>query len=240
MNKKFYKTIFFAIFLNFLLINNLQIKSTVINHNLSNKNIYKIKINRKNIEEILKLLEKFDYKNAPKKNLVNGRITYSYTKLKNEPKKSIEELERIINDPEKTTKYKKFITQAMLTLISNGVNIFVKDIKKDISAQWFYKSKSITIDENSFKIGTKDFAYLLSHEMIHVSQSCKGGGIDSYPVLIGLDLKKPNTSNYKSLSSSFYKELNDNQINLEMEAYAHQENLMQSLNMFKYFCLKIR
>ena len=240
MNKNFYKTIFLAIFINFFLINNSPIKSAFINNNLSNKNIYNIKINKRNIEDILKLLKRYDYKNAPKKKLVNGQVTSTYRKLENEPKKSIEELEKLINKPEKTTKYKKFITKAILTLISNGVNIFVKDIKEDISAQWFYKSKTITIDEKSFKNGTKNFAYLLSHEMIHVSQSCKGGGFDSYPVLIGLDLKKTNHFNYKNLSSSAYKDLKDNEINLEMEAYAHQKNLIQTLNLFKYFCLKIR
>ena len=74
--------------------------------------------------------------------------------------------------------------------------------------------------------------------MIHVAQSCKGGSFDSYPILLGLELKKPKSYYYKYLDDEIYKDLKKDDIMLEIEAYANQEDLSQTLNAFKYFCLK--
>ena len=82
------------------------------------------------------------------------------------------------------------------------------------------------------------FSYLLSHEMIHIAQSCKGGSFDSYPVLLGLDLKKPKNYYYKYLNNEIYKDLKKNEILLEIEAYAFQFDMSRTMNAFKYFCLK--
>jgi len=43
--------------------------------------------------------------------------------------------------------------------------------------------------------------------MIHISQSCKGGGFNSYPVLIELDNTKINESHLESLKSEVYKDI---------------------------------
>ena len=193
----------------------------------------------RNIIKIIDNLKRFDKKNLPKKTVVNGKIKYSYRKLPNEPQKTIEEIERLIKNPEKTAKYEVFIKKGLLTLLSNEIKILIKDLPEtNPSGQWFHRDKTLIINKKIFKEGTIKFAYLLSHEMIHIAQSCKGGSFDSYPLLLGLELKKPKSYYYKYLNNEIYKDLKKDDIMLEIEAYANQADISQSINAFKYFCLK--
>lgn len=216
--------------------NNILAKTKV--QNIENSKTFEIKIKENNLKKVLKILKKYDQKNAPRKEIINGRTTYIYKKLENEPKKSIKELEFLINNPEQMEQYEKFIIKAILSLISNGVEIYIKDIKRDISAEWIYRDKSIIFNKKSLKDGTKIFAHLLSHEIIHVSQSCKGGSFSSYPALLNLDLQKPKSYYYKYLKSNAYKDLKEKEIMLEIEAYANEKKHAQTLDIFNYFCLK--
>ena len=197
-----------------------------------------MKIDKNSLNKILKILRGYDYRNLPKKEIINGKIIYKYKRLENEPKKTIKELEFLINNPEETEYYEKFIKKAVLSLLAGGVEIYIKDIKKDVSAQWVFKEESIIFNKNSLKEGTKNFANLLSHEIIHVSQSCKGGSFNSYPVLLNLDLQKPKSYYYKYLKSNAYKGLKEKEVMLEIEAYANEKKYTQTLNLFNYFCLK--
>ena len=78
----------------------------------------------------------------------------------------------------------------------------------------------------------------MSHEIIHVSQSCKGGSFNSYPVLLNLDLQKPKSYYFKYLKSNYYKDLKGKELMLEIEAYANEKKHVQTLNLFNYFCLR--
>ena len=132
-----------------------------------------------------------------------------------------------------------FIKKGLLTLLSNEIKILIKDLPETSpSGQWIHKDKTLIIDKKILKEGTIKFAYLLSHEMIHIAQSCKGGTFDSYPNLLGLELKKPKSYYYKYLDNDIYKDLKKDDIVLEIEAYANQANIAQTLNAFEYFCLK--
>ena len=206
---------------------------------LSNQQSVSLNLNKSNLYEILKLLKISDSNNRPKKIIKNGKIFYKYKKMVNEPKKSINELEELIENPKSVKKYEDFIRISLLYLFSNGIEIQIKEIPDlDLSAQWIYNKRKIVINWNALELGTEKFAYLISHEMIHISQSCKGGSFDSYPVLIGLDVSKMDKSNYESLKSKVYEDLTSKQIKLEIEAYSNQNNLSQTLKLFKYFCTK--
>ena len=206
---------------------------------LLSKKISEFKVNNKDIEKIINSLKRFDKKNSPKKTVVNGKIKYSYRKLPNEPQKTIEEIERLIKNPKKTKKYEVFIKKGLLTLLSNEIKILIKDLPETSpSGQWIHKDKTLIINKKILKEGTIKFAYLLSHEMIHIAQSCKGGTFDSYPNLLGLELKKPKSFYYKYLDKEIYKDLKKDDMVLEIEAYANQANIAQTLNAFEYFCLK--
>ena len=136
-------------------------------------------------------------------------------------------------------KYQNFIRKALTALTFNDIRIEILDLNNnDLSGQWLYNKKQILINKNSLLEGSKYFAYLLSHEMLHVSQSCKGGGFDSYPVLLGLKRNKSNKFYLKKLKKPVYKNLKKNEIQLEIEAYSNEKNINSSLKAFKYFCLK--
>ena len=197
-----------------------------------------MKVKENNLNKILKILKGYDYRNAPKKKIIDGKVIYKYKKLETEPKKTAKELEFLINNPEQTKNYENFIRKAVLLLLANGVEISIRDIKKDVSAQWVFKEGRIIFNKSSLKEGTKNFANLLSHEMIHIAQSCKGGSFVSYPVLLNLDHSKPKRFYYKYLKSKAYKNLKKSEKLLEVEAYANEKNHIQTLNLFKNFCFK--
>jgi CRISPR/Cas system-associated protein endoribonuclease Cas2 len=232
----------FGFFLVYFSINSRGIKNDFPQkasiQNLNTAKVFEFKIDKNNLKKILKILKGYDYKNAPKREIINGRLIYKYKRLENEPKKTLEELKLLIDNPEQTKNEEKFIKKAMLSLLSSGVKIYIKDMKEDFSAQWVFKERRIIFNKSSLKEGTKNFANLLSHEMIHVSQSCKSGSFNSYPALLNLDLEKPIDYYYKYLKSNAYKDLKENELMLEIEAYANEKKHTQTLNLYNYFCLR--
>ena len=232
----------FGFFLVYFRINSREIKDDFLQkasiQNLNNAKTFEFKIEKNNLNKILKILKGYDYRNAPKRETINGRLVYKYKRLEDEPKKTLEELKFLIDNPEQTKNDEKFIKKATLLLLSNGVEIYIKDTKEDFSAQWVFKEGRIIFNKSSLKEGTKNFANLLSHEIIHVSQSCKSGSFKSYPALLNLDLEKPINFYYKYLKSDAYKDLKENELMLEIEAYANEKKHAQTLNLFNYFCLR--
>jgi len=232
----------FSFFLIYFIVKSEEIKKDFSQkasiENLNNAKVFEFKIEKNNLNKILKILKGYDYRNAPKRKIINGRLIYSYKRLENEPKKTLEEIEFLIDNPEQTKNDEKFIKQAVLLLLGSGVEIFIKDMKEDFSAKWVFKEERIIFNKSSLKEGTKNFANLLSHEIIHVSQSCKSGSFSSYPALLNLDLQKPINYYYKYLKSNAYKDLKENELMLEIEAYANEKKHAQTLNLFNYFCLR--
>ena len=199
-----------------------------------------IDVNINNVNSILEILGKYDLKNSPKKvTNKNGSTTYFYRRSEDEPKKNLQQIKKLFENPPDLNKYQNFIRKSLLALSLNNIRIQIIDLNnEDLSGQWLYKKKQILINKNSFLEGSKYFAYILSHEMLHVSQSCKGGGFGSYPVLLGLKRNKSNKFNLKKLKKPVYKNLKSNEIQLEIEAYSNEKNINNSLKAFKYFCLK--
>ena len=239
-NKYFYFFIFSLYILSFLGISSFLNGSELNDRSkILGPQPYSLSINKSNLDKILKLLKKSDTYNRPQKIIKDGKIIYRYKRSLNEPNKSIKQLEELIKNPKSLRKYEKFIRISILSLLSNGVQIQIKEIPDlDLSAQWVYDKVKVIFNMNSLELGTEKFAYLISHEMIHIAQSCKGGGFNSYPVLIGLDVSKIDESNLESLKSNVYRDLKPQQIQLEIEAYSNQNNLQKTLKLFKYFCVR--
>ena len=206
-------------------------------NSLIKKNLINIEID--NIKSFLEILRKYDLKNSPKKKTNNdGTTTFFYRRSEDEPKKNIREIKKLIENPPNMKKYQTFLRKALIALTFNDIQIQIIDSKNnDLSGQWLYKKKQILINKNSLLGGSKYFAYLLSHEMLHVTQSCKGGSFGSYPVLLGLERNMSNKSYLKKIQKPIYKNLKENEIQLEIEAYSNERNLDNTLKAFKYFCL---
>jgi len=246
LSKKLLKIIILILVFKDFFPSNLKIFSYGVNIAYSQSNfLFKknaINVNINNVNSILEILRKYDVKNSPKK-IVNkdGSTTFFYRRLEDEPEKNLQEIKKLFENPPNMKKYQNFIRKALLALIDNNVRIQIKDLNnKDLSGQWIHKNRQMLINKNSLIEGSKYFAYLLSHEIIHVSQSCKGGSFSSYPVLLGLKKNESNKSFLKKLNKPIYKNLTSNEIQLEIEAYSNQKNINNSLRAFKYFCLKQR
>ena len=198
---------------------------------------FDIKIQGSNIDFILRLLKKADKRNAPKI-LTNSDNSKSivYKKSNFQKELSQEELTFLIKNPRKYNQEQNFIKEALKFLNQLGISVFLLDLNDEKgSAFWSPKKQIIKIDRITLNAGSLTFAKILNHEMIHVAQSCKGGSINSYPRLIGLN-EKMNKEKFNLLSSKVYKNLSKYEISLEKEAYSYQEKLSTGKYLIKKFC----
>ena len=198
---------------------------------------YEINIQGSNIDFVLRLLKKADKRNAPKMQ-INSDSSKSiiYKKSNFERELSQNELINLINNPLTFYEEQKFVKEALKFLNQLGISIFLLDLNdKKGSAYWSPEKQIIKIDSKTLNAGTLTFAKILNHEMIHVAQSCKGGSINSFPKLIGLNEKLNEEKNYL-LSSEVYKHLPKSQISLEKEAYSYQDNLSAGKYLINKYC----
>jgi hypothetical protein len=198
---------------------------------------YEINIQGSNIDFILRILKKADKRNAPKI-LTNSDSSKSivYKKSNFQRELSQEELTFLIKNPRNFNKEQNFVKEALNILNQLGISVFLLDLNEEKgSAFWLPKKQTIKIDSKTLNAGSLTFAKILNHEMIHVAQSCKGGSINSFPKLIGLD-EKMNDEKFYLLSSKIYKNLSKYEISLEKEAYSYQEKLSAGKYLIKKFC----
>tara|TARA_Y100000589_G_scaffold216070_1_gene203891 strand:- start:295 stop:996 length:702 start_codon:yes stop_codon:yes gene_type:complete len=198
---------------------------------------YEIYIRGSNIDFVLRLLKKADKRNAPKI-LTNADSSKSITYKKNNFQRELskKELIYLIKNPQNFYKEQIFVKDSLKFLNQLGVSVFLVDLDNEKgSAYWLPEKKSIKIDSKTINAGSLTFAKILNHEMIHIAQSCKGGAINSFPRLIGLD-EKMNKEKIYLLSSKVYKNLTKYQISLEKEAYSYQDNLSVGKYLINKFC----
>ena len=80
----------------------------------------------------MEILQKYDFKNSPRK-VTNddGSTSYFYRRNEDEAKKTIKEIKEIIKNPPKMDKYQNFIRKAFLKLIFNGIKIKILDLNNN-------------------------------------------------------------------------------------------------------------
>ena len=196
-----------------------------------------IKIQDSNIEFLIRLLKKADKRNAPKI-ITNPDSSKSiiYKKSNFQKELSQKELVYLIKNPRNFYQEQKFIKNALKILNQLGISVFLLELNDEKgSAYWLPEKQIIKIDSKTLNAGSLTFAKILNHEMIHIAQSCKGGSINSFPKLIGLNEKLNEEKNYL-LSSEVYKNLPKGQISLEKEAYSYQDYLSAGKYLINKFC----
>ena len=198
---------------------------------------YQLKIKDSNIDFILRILKKADKRNSPKiiTNPDNSKsIIYKKTNFQMEL--SQKDLIYLIKNPRNFYQEQNFVEESLKFLNNLGISVFLLELNDEKgSAYWLPEKQIIKIDSKTLNEGTLTFAKILNHEMIHVAQSCKGGSINSFPKLIGLNEKLNEEKNYL-LSSEVYKNLPKYQISLEKEAYSYQDNLSTGQYLINQFC----
>ena len=198
---------------------------------------YEINIKDSNIDFILRILKKADKRNSPKM-ITNPDSSKSiiYKKSNFQKELSQKELIYLIKNPRNFYQEQNFVEESLKFLNQLGISVFFSELNdKKGSAYWLPEKQIIKIDSKTLNAGTLTFAKILNHEMIHIAQSCKGGSINSFPELIGLNEKLNEEKNYL-LSSDVYKNLTNSQISLEKEAYSYQDNLSAGKYLINKYC----
>jgi len=198
---------------------------------------FEINIKDSNIDFILRTLKKADKRNSPKI-ITNPDSSKSiiYKKSNFQKELSQKELIYLIKNPRNFYREQNFVEESLKYLNHLGISVLLLELNDEKgSAYWLPEKQIIKIDSKTLKSGTLTFAKILNHEMIHVAQSCKGGSINSFPKLIGLNEKLNEEKNYL-LSSEVYNNLPKYQISLEKEAYSYQDNLSAGKYLINKYC----
>ncbi len=195
------------------------------------------RINNSNIDSLIKILRNSDKTLLPVKILgPRGRISYKYNLIEGEKKLNLKEIKYLIKNPPKNEIEIEFLKETINLLNKSKINVFLEKPKIiGASAEWDYKEKTIRFNPKILKLGTKAFVRSLNHELIHVIQSCIGGGFKRKPTLIGLKINDKNRIE-KTLENPIYRNLTYYQYKIELEAYSYQNDLTFSQNSFSKYC----
>jgi len=97
------------------------------------------------------------------------------------------------------------------------------------------KSKTILLDPKIVDSGTMMFHNILSHEAIHVAQSCSAGALDLQPKRIGLPLSFSPAMDTK-LSHHVYSDNTEEALYMEREAYSYAKESGAALYLIDKYC----
>ena len=194
-------------------------------------------LNKNSYDYLINKLENADNNLIPKyEPNPQGGGSYKYKKSNFSPELSISEIKEWINNPPKFNNEKNFILEQINLLDNLDIAVALVNFENNkIAAEWVYKKKFLKINIQTIKNGTKVFAKILNHEIIHIAQSCNGGKVSSEPILLGLEINL-NKEEKHFLGSKIYKNKSKKELNLEKEAYSHQKNLDFGTELITKYC----
>ena len=194
-------------------------------------------LNKKSYDYLINKLENADNNLMPKyEPNPQGGGSYKYKKTNFSPELSISEIKEWINNPPNFNNEKNFIHEQINLLDNLDITVALVNFENNkIAAEWVYKKKFLKINIQSIKNGTKVFAKIFNHEIIHIAQSCNGGKVSSEPIILGLEINL-NKEEKHFLGSKIYKNKSKKELNLEKEAYSHQKKLDFGTELIKKYC----
>ena len=168
--------------------------------------------------------------------LDGGGTRYIYKRRAGEPELSIAEIRALIIDPPSHLAERRAISDLLELLRRSGVVVVLRQpIKTGAAAEWDPQQRSLRIRPDVPGRGSVEFARVLNHEAIHVAQSCAAGGLAARPKLLGIAV--PLTPALQAqLQEPLYAEASATERALELEAYAHQDQLAVGLALVKLHC----
>ena len=97
------------------------------------------------------------------------------------------------------------------------------------------QGETIVIDYRVIEMGSPTFLDVLSHETIHVAQSCFSGSRNKFPKRIGLPLEYSKDLNL-NLSHNLYSNKPEEVMYLEREAFTYSKVEGVAIKLFNNFC----
>jgi len=230
-NKKYF---FIIIFLLPLLVSCAFQKSVNKFEDFSDNEVNNQSINLKNLRINLynadkKLIPKLIRKN-------DGSSFYSYIKRPGEGEISLEEIkQRVLLGPDFYQNDREAVINLLKRINELKINNKLDYINSGALGLWIPSKDTIVINYRVIEMGSPTFLDVLSHEVIHVAQSCFGGSRIKYPKRIGLPLEYSKDLNI-NLEHRLYSEKSEDVINLEREAFTYSKVKGVAINLLNDFC----
>ncbi|MFN5464489.1 MAG: hypothetical protein ACK40D_11075 [Cyanobacteriota bacterium] len=177
------------------------------------------------LNELIAQLQEADDQWQPRQEILpDGSTRYLYKRRTGEPDLSVSQLRQLIETPPTFHKERQDVLDLFSTLQAAGVKVHLSPtIKKGAAAEWDHRLGTLRIQPQMTNRGSVDFLELLSHEAIHVAQSCRGGSLKARPKPLGLTAADSSKLRQR-LNDPVYKNTSHWELTLEREAYGGQNN----------------
>jgi len=205
----------------------------------SHKDLSKNYVNNQsiNLNNLMKNLSKADKKLIPK--LVHnndGSSFYRYIKKPGEGKVSLRELkERILLGNDFYKNDRKNVINLLRRINELKINNKLEHIDNGALGLWIPNKDLIVIDYRVIDMGSPTFLEVLSHEVIHVAQSCFSNSRKNFPIRLGLPLEFSKDINL-NLSHNLYSQKSEEVINIEREAFTYSKIEGAAIKLLNNYC----
>ena len=190
-----------------------------------------------NLTELRINLYKADKKLTPKLIRNNdGSSFYTYIKKPGEDEISLEEIkERVLLGPDFYKNEREDVINLLIRINELKINNKLEYIDSGALGLWIPSKDTIVIDYRVIEMGSSTFLEVLSHEAIHVAQSCLSGSRNNFPERIGLPLEFSTELNL-NLSHNLYGNKPEEVMNLEREAFTYSKVEGAAIKLLNNFC----
>ena len=166
----------------------------------------------------------------------DGSSFYSYIKKPGEDDISLEEIkERVLLGPDYYKNDRENVIKLLKRINELKINNKLENIDSGALGLWIPSKDTIVIDYRVIEMGSSTFLEVLSHEAIHVAQSCLSGSRNNFPERIGLPLEFSTELNL-NLSHNLYGNKSQEVINLEREAFTYSKVKGAAIKLLNNFC----
>ena len=151
-----------------------------------------------------------------------GQVSYKYYRKEGEAKKTAEELDKLVENKKSYQQTEQKLAELISTLSELNVLVVLGSPNlKGAAAEWDPNSQTIRIAPSSLENGSESALRILSHETVHVAQSCQNGGINYKPKALGVELS-PTKIYARQLGSDIYSKIGEKTKRIEAEAYSYE------------------
>ena len=166
----------------------------------------------------------------------DGTSTYRYIKRPGEGAISLEEVqERVLLGTDFYRKDRENVINLLKRINELEIDNKLDHIESGALGLWIPSDDTIVIDHRVVEMGSPFFLNVLSHEAIHVAQSCFSGSRNKFPERIGLPLEYSTELNL-NLSHNLYSKKSEEVIDLEREAFTYAKEAGVAIKLLNQFC----
>ena len=166
----------------------------------------------------------------------DGSSYYTYFKNPGEGEISLEEIQkRVLLGPNFYKKDREDVINFLRRINELKINNKLDNIESGALGLWIPSKDIIVIDYRVIEMGSPTFLDVLSHEVIHVAQSCYSGSRSKFPKRIGLPLEYSTDLNL-NLSHNLYSNKSDEVMNIEREAFTYSKVEGVAIELLNNFC----